>query len=192
MGYKVSKLGSNYGTKIEDSDYQTQAAVSDGKCRLYFAGGISFDRILSSPPRRAMESAEIVASLVGYRRDDVVVEPLLNERSFGAAEDVTYQERFDQRDEEWGMESVEEFCGRALPGISRHIQADKGKGILVVAQAAVLKAAVAALTAGKIGFNDNCVQIRQGFVILLVFTNRETKEVYQNFRNHADKIFIKL
>ena len=55
--------------------------------------GISFDRIVSSPLRRAAQSAEIVASQTGYCIEAIVLEPLLKERDFGAAEGVTYREK---------------------------------------------------------------------------------------------------
>ena len=154
--------------------------------------GISFDKILASPLRRAVESAEIIASGIGYCRDDIVIEPLLTERSFGTAEGVTYQKRHERSDKEWGMEIVEALCCRALKGINRHIQADRGKGILVVAHGAVLKAAIVALTKGKLGFNDSLVKIVQGNVLLLEYVAEKTMEIYQVYPDHTDIIYINL
>ncbi len=42
------------------------------------------DLIISSPLSRAYESAEIVAEKLAYKKENIVVEPMLIERSFGA------------------------------------------------------------------------------------------------------------
>ncbi len=147
--------------------------------------GFSFDRIVSSPLRRALDSAEIVAAQTGYCIEEIVQEPLLIERDFGKAEGVSYQERHSRNDEEWGMESMEDLSERALSGIKRHLEADKGSGILFVAHGAVLKAAVAALTAGKIKY-DNDTQFKQGNISLLEYREGQVTEIHFNLLDATD------
>ncbi len=147
--------------------------------------GISFDRIVSSPLRRAAQSAEIVAAQIGYCIEDIVMEPLLKERDFGAAEGVTYRERHTRSDAEWGMESKEALCGRALSGIKRHLGADRGKGVLFVAHGSILKAAVAALAAGKIEYDDD-LQFRQGNISLLEYSQGLVTAIHPNLLDSAD------
>ena len=72
-----------------------------------------------------------MASQTGYSVEDIVCEPLLKERDFGAAEGILYRERHTRSDGEWGMESIEELRFRALSGIKRHLGADRGNGIFI-------------------------------------------------------------
>ena len=51
------------------------------------------ERIISSPLSRALESAEIVAGKLKYEKADIILEPILMERSFGVGEGMTAAER---------------------------------------------------------------------------------------------------
>ena len=44
----------------------------------------NIELVISSPFSRARESAEIVSEKLGYEKTDIIMEPLLMERSFGA------------------------------------------------------------------------------------------------------------
>lgn len=147
--------------------------------------GISFDRIVSSPLCRAWESAKTVASQTGYSVEDIVCEPFLKERDFGAAEGILYRERHTRSDGEWGMESIEELRFRALSGIKRHLGADRGNGVLFVVHGSVLKAALVALTEGKIEYND-VLQFRQGDISRLEYSGEHVTEIHMNLLGGSD------
>jgi uncharacterized phosphatase len=69
--------------------------------------------IVSSPLSRAMKTAEIVASDIGYV-GDILVDPLFTERDFGTATGRPTREAFAMLDsgEAEGMESTSDFAAR--------------------------------------------------------------------------------
>lgn len=83
-------------------------------CKLR-ALGVRMDVIVSSPLKRAWESAEIAAERLDYPKERIVVEELLIERGFGEGEGVLLdemKERYSDSDCP-GMESGEELVRRA-------------------------------------------------------------------------------
>lgn len=86
------------------ADYPlTDAGRAQVRCLAehWQAAGRTFDRILTSPLRRARETAEIVAACLGI--DEVCEEPLWIERDFGQGEGVSWD-----RIADW-------YAGRARP-----------------------------------------------------------------------------
>ena len=132
--------------------------------------------ILSSPLSRARESARIVADRLGYRREDIVVEPLLIERSFGEGEGLTEQERRAKYPDSPfghlypGMESVEELLGRARKAFDKITETycDK-ENVLAVCHGAILFAIMSAATDGGIVYWGDQITLQQGNIHRLIY-----------------------
>jgi|HigsolmetaAR203D_1030402.scaffolds.fasta_scaffold01603_3 probable phosphoglycerate mutase len=95
-----------------------------------------WDAVVTSDLVRAKETAEIVAQALGI---PVASEDArLRERSFGAAEGTTEEERLARWGEKWrenpdiGIESVDALLARALPCLDDLAEAYAGRRILAV------------------------------------------------------------
>lgn len=132
------------------------------------------DLIISSPLSRARESAEIVSDRLAYKRTDIMVEPLLIERCFGAGEGLTIAERGEKYPDDIypGMESLDDLLKRAGLAFERIVVsfADK-KNILVVAHGAILYAMVTAITDGQIAYGGNRMKFEPGSLYLIRYLN---------------------
>jgi uncharacterized phosphatase len=71
--------------------------------------GVHFDIILSSPLSRAKDTANAVATGIGYPLDEIIFEDLLVERGGGTGEGTTYQEFFTLSESEQVAEGAESF-----------------------------------------------------------------------------------
>jgi broad specificity phosphatase PhoE len=76
---------------------------------------LSIDTIVSSPLSRAYESAEIVANVISYPPNKIIVNDLFSERDFGELEGTPYSP-IAVRDDVVGIETVEELIQRAQKG----------------------------------------------------------------------------
>lgn len=119
------------------------------------------DQIISSPLLRAKETAEIIAEEIGFE-GNILYDELLLERSFGKLEGVLWSPEIDLNDIKHGIESVESLCQRAKEVWSDYVVE---KDILIVAHGAIIKAIVAALTNGKVPYEDNRIFIKQGDIL---------------------------
>ena len=61
-----------------------------------------------------------------------------------------------------GIESVEILCQRGQEVLSKYIDE---KDVLIIAHGAIIKAIVAALTNGKVPYEDNRIFIKQGDIL---------------------------
>lgn len=133
--------------------------------------GVDIELILSSPLKRAFESAEIAADELSYK-EDILVESLLIERHFGKGEGLT----LDERNERYPdflfpeMESFEDLIARAHTVFDKIVTDYKDRqNILVVAHGAILSAMVTAITGGKIAYFGKTVQFDQGSIHLIKY-----------------------
>ena len=111
----------------------------------------SWDLVLSSPLGRAMKSAEIVASKLGIT--DVVVEPLLLERSFGIGEGLEYSqwhEQYGALDEIPGAESASQVIQRANLLLDQVLLQHAGKRVLAVSHGALIRFVLSEVSGGAI------------------------------------------
>lgn len=110
-----------------------------------------WDVVLSSPLGRAKQSAEIVSSFLGI--EQVSIEPLLLERSFGIGEGLTYAEwgeKYSKLDEIPGAESASDVARRSqllLDHIAREFQ---GAKILAVSHGALIRFVLSEVTSGTV------------------------------------------
>lgn len=95
------------------------------------------DLIVSSPMKRARQTAEIIAINSGHRIEDIQIIPELTERNLGDIEGKTYEEtgygtgNFEDAEGVPNIEPIEEFEQRCLEALEA-IYELPGKNILVV------------------------------------------------------------
>lgn len=149
------------------------------------------DLIIASPLSRARESAEIVADQLAYKKENVVVEPLLIERSFGRGEGLTLAERNEQYpDGNYPeMEAYEALITRARTVFEKIVSTfAEQKNILLVAHGAILHAILTAITEGRIAYGGKKVQLTPGSIHLIQYTEGEIKRRNVNFPYDLQKL----
>ena len=110
-----------------------------------------WDVLLTSPLSRAKETAEIVAAEAGF--ENLIVEPLLLERSFGEAEGM--------RHEDWkvtcgegtvipGGESLEDLRVRCWQLLEHLAKSYPGKRVLVVSHGALIRKIIKLVSQGTL------------------------------------------
>lgn len=118
------------------------------------------DKIISSPLLRAKQSAKIVASQLGYPKEDIIIEPGFIERDFGLGEGLTLEERKQKFPLEYvypNMESLENLCKRAEAAITKCVKEYYGQNLLIVSHGAILRAVLTAVTKGEIAYDGGDV-----------------------------------
>ncbi len=132
--------------------------------------------ILASPLSRAQESAQIIADRLGYRREDIVTEPLLIERCFGEGEGLTEAERQARYQNTPfghlypGMETLEEVLARGRRAFDRMVETYRDKeNVLAVCHGAILFAIMSAATDGRIVYWGDQITLKQGNIHLLTY-----------------------
>lgn len=129
--------------------------------------GVRMDVIVSSPLKRAQESAVIAAALLNYPRDGIVTENLLIERDFGEGEGLTIQEgeiRYPGCNFP-GIELQTDLVARAGRAFHKIVDSHKeAKQILLVAHGAILFALLEAVSEAPISYNGQAACIGQGSI----------------------------
>lgn len=129
--------------------------------------GLEMDYIVSSPLKRALESAKIAASGLHYPKERIVVEEMLIERSFGEGEGLSIEERAARySDCDYpGMESQEDLIKRAGQAFYKTVNACQGAArILLVAHGAVLFALLEAVAEERIPHGGRAAALAQGSI----------------------------
>ena len=98
------------------------------------------DRIVSSPLKRAKETARVIAEQIGYS-EEILCDDGLMERSFGLAEGVSLLEHPDLSDEKYGVETIAAFRER-VETVLRKYQSDEEQTWLLVTHGAFIMAAL--------------------------------------------------
>lgn len=135
---------------------------------------IGIDLIISSPLSRAYESAGIAAERLSYEKDNIIIEPLLIERCFGAGEGLTIAERKEKypNDIYPKMESYEDLIERAHSVFDRIVRSYKdSENILVVAHGAILYGMLTAITDGQIIYGSKMVKLDQASIHLIKYVD---------------------
>lgn len=138
---------------------------------------VKMDVILSSPLRRACESAEIAAKQLGYPVADIVLEPMLIERGFGAGEGMTMAERTAKfPDHEYpGMECQADLIRRAGEAFWKIVNTcPNAENILLVAHGAVLFALLSAVSEESIVDEGKAAALVQGSIYRIRYTDGRT------------------
>lgn len=103
--------------------------------------GYIVDLIYSSPLKRAYESALIMKDSIGYLKDIIIYDNLI-EREFGEAEGLTLSKEIYDRilnDDFKGMEKCEEVIKRGYNAVLDIARQNKDKNILIVCHSHVIK-----------------------------------------------------
>ena len=138
--------------------------------------GIKADLLVTSPLMRAKKSADVVSNVLDYARKDIVVEPLLIERSFGKGEGKIWSELVAQYPEGicrgyepfQGIEALEELIMRGKTVFDKIVNTYPEKqNIIVVAHGAILSAMVDAITNGRVEYGDGRVSFSQGSIYVV-------------------------
>ena len=103
-----------------------------------YAVNLGIDCIVSSPMKRAIDTATIIANEIGYPVDKIIVSDLFMERAFGILEGQTYQPHMDLEHIE-GVETAELIVERAKTGVD-YLQSLEATTILVVSHGAIGRA----------------------------------------------------
>lgn len=156
------------------------------------AFGLRMDAIVSSPLRRAKESAQIAARMLGYPQEKIVVEELLIERGFGEGEGMALEEmkaRYPDRDCT-GMESKEELIGRAGLALQKITDMfSDAQRILLAAHGAILFALLEAASEEPIPYQGRSACLKQGSIYRIRHENdQNTFAVYEE----ETKAFVEL
>lgn len=109
----------------------------------------SWDAVYTSPLRRAVETAEIVAGVVGSTPPIAV--PALVERNYGEAEglsDRELAERFPLGAEVPGREPRERLAGRVMTALAAIGDAHPGEAIVAVTHGGVIRAVLGVVDPG--------------------------------------------
>lgn len=146
------------------------------KCaaQAFAALQIEIDGIASSPLCRAYESAEIVADVVQYSKEKIMVEPLLIERYFGVGEGLDAEERAVKYpgDSYPDMEDFHALLERAEKAFDTILDAFQGKeNIIIVSHGALLYAILTAISNGKIKYAGKYVTFDPGSIHLLQYAD---------------------
>lgn len=121
---------------------------------------INFDIIISSPLKRALETAHIIASQINYT-DDIIIEEAFIERNFGEADGKNVDLYVDDifKDNVKGLEKEEEIKQRIFSGIDRVCKTYENKNIMVVCHSHSIKAMLASVNPNEYNFKTfltNC------------------------------------
>jgi broad specificity phosphatase PhoE len=99
-----------------------------------------WDVVLTSPLTRAKQTAEIIASHVGF--DEVIEQELLIERSFGEAEGLSHEQwraKYSNLDEIPGGESRTQLAARSQQLLDHISSQFAGKRVLAISHGALIR-----------------------------------------------------
>lgn len=110
-----------------------------------------WDVVISSSLGRARHSAQLVAEHLGIQ--EVAIEPLLMERSFGIGEGLTYaqwQEDYSSLDQIPGAESKDQVIIRAKLLLEHLRESYSGQRVLAVSHGALIRFVLGEVTSGEV------------------------------------------
>ena len=145
-----------------------------GVAEVFSNLSLNLDLIISSPLLRARESAEILADRLEYKKENIIVEPLLIERCFGMGEGLSITERTAKYPEDNypEMESFNDLIERAQSVFDKIVNSYHNiQNILIVAHGAILYAILTAITDERIIYGGKTTAFDQGSIHLIRYTN---------------------
>lgn len=160
----------------EDIELNSYGIIQAEQCGQVFQK-ISIDRIISSPLKRAKETADIIASCVGI--ENVIIEDNLIERDYGRLSGLIYDERekfyaFGQNDE---MESWDDLSQRVIKALNYYCSDTDYENIILVSHGGVINAILAVLSEHSIGTGK--ITLKNACINILKYTNKSLKiELY--------------
>ena len=140
-----------------DIPLNDKGRMQANQCGMYLAKS-DWDVIISSPLKRAVETAEIISSYIVQPTILTMVEFI--ERDYGDAEGMTFTEkRMAYPDKRYpNKEKRELFDNRIMDGLCKIQEAYPNKRVVLVAHGAVIKALLNSLSSGIIESNHTRLQ----------------------------------
>ena len=144
----------------------------------------SWDMIISSPLKRAYETAQIIAT--GLSLPEIKVKDELKERCYGAASGLLPEERRRLFSDGTipGQEEFEKLRKRAMEALDNTVKENAGKRILMVTHGALTNSVLYTLSGGQFGsfrtrLKNGCINllIHAGSNWSVVFYNKTTDEL---------------
>ena len=121
----------------------SKKGVAQCKGAASIARQYNIDTIVSSPMKRTIESAKIIAKAIEYPEDKIIISDLFMERNFGPLEGTTYTNQLDL-DKTDGVEHSLDIIKRAKLGLKMLNNLDSDV-ILVVSHSALGRALLHAI-----------------------------------------------
>lgn len=121
--------------------------------------GEEWDAIIASPLKRAWDTALPLVDALGMSSDLLVPDPRLMERSYGAAEGFTLDER-EQRfpGDVWeGLESNEDLGARSVGAIEDYILRFPRQRLIMVTHGTWINSVLEALSGGEFGHGKSVI-----------------------------------
>jgi uncharacterized phosphatase len=159
-------LGKLQGT--EDIELNELGRVQANETARYFETE-SWDAVVSSPLKRAYETAQIISSRLSIAKVHVVEE--IKERSYGAASGLLPEERRSRFPDGVipGQEEFEHLRLRAMKGLNKIVTDFMGQRIIVVSHGGLTNAILYSLSGGKYGSFKT--RLKNGCINKLIFQN---------------------
>lgn len=161
-----NSLGKLQGTEdIELNDLGREQAIETAR---YFENG-SWDIVVSSPLKRAYETAQILASRLSIPIVHVVEE--IKERSYGSASGLLPKERHSRFPDGIipDQEDFEHLRQRAMVGLTKIAADFKGQRIIVVSHGGLTNSILYSLSGGEYGSFKT--RLKNGCINKLIFQN---------------------
>ncbi|SHI02476.1 uncharacterized phosphatase [Sporobacter termitidis DSM 10068] len=135
---------------IEDIELNETGIRQSAECARALRG-VKAGRILSSPLKRAVKTAEIISEYTGG--PPVIVEEGLTERDFGRLSGITLPEReaLLASGEDPGMEPFDVLTDRLLRVLNAYKACGGAENILLVSHGASINALLSVLSGGELG-----------------------------------------
>lgn len=121
--------------------------------------GEEWDAIISSPLKRAWNTALPIAKALTMSEDLLIPDPRLMERSYGVAEGFTLTEREERfPGDSWdGLESVDDLSTRAVGAIKDYIHRFPNQRLLMVTHGTWINAVLEMLSNGEFGHGKSII-----------------------------------
>jgi len=141
----------------------------------------SWDIMVSSPLKRAYETAQIIASRLSIPMVHVVEE--IKERSYGLASGLLPEERRSRFPDGVipGQEDFEHLRQRAMTGLTKIAADFKGKRIIVVSHGGLTNSILYSLSGGE--FGSFKTRLKNGCINKLIFQNNKWSVEFYNKTN---------
>lgn len=160
----------------KDIELNNNGIMQANKCGQAFQQ-MPIDCIISSPLKRAKETADIIASYVGI--DTVMIEDNLIEKDYGRLSGLTPDERekFYETGQNDEMESLDDLIQRVIKVLNHYSNETAYKNIIMVSHGAAINAILVVLSKHTIGTGKT--RLKNACINVLRCTNKSMKiELY--------------
>lgn len=144
-----------------------ELGMSQAKAAAPLFQNTRIDAIIASPMIRARQTAELLATEIGYDCDDILFDSRIIERDFGAANGMHVRDIYEQvfTGEVDHLESEAAIMDRVMEGITEFAYAypDPEQVVLVVAHSHVIKAALHAIAPETYSFRERLVNLSANY-----------------------------